>query len=103
MILHVATFRWNDDVTEQQVQTLTEALHLMASRIESLRSYTAGPNLHLRPGGTDYAVAAITDDAAGLDAYLDHPEHQAVYAQHLGDMIAERSAAQLQISAGSLA
>ncbi len=102
MILHLATFRWNSDVTPKQVQALTEALEQMASRIESLRSYTAGPNLQLRPGA-DFAVAAIVDDAASLDAYLDHPAHKEVYDTHLGGMIAERTAAQLPLTSGAFA
>jgi hypothetical protein len=101
MILHTATFRWKPEVTEADVSALTAALESMAAGIPELRSYAAGPNLHLRPGGMDYAVAALVDDSAGLDAYLDSPAHAAVYEQHLGRMIAERAAAQLEISEGS--
>lgn len=103
MILHIATFRWKDDVTEADVTALTEALEAMAAGIPEIKSYAAGPNLHLRPAGADYGVAAIVDDAAGLDAYLDHPEHVAVYERFLGRMIAERAAAQLPIGEGSFA
>jgi hypothetical protein len=103
MILHIATFRWKDEVTEADVAALTDALRSMAAGIPDIRSYAAGPNLHLRPGGMDYAVAAIVDDAAGLDAYLDHPEHKAVYERHLGRMIADRAAAQLPITDGAFA
>jgi hypothetical protein len=100
MILHIATFRWKDEITEADVTALTDALTDMAGGIPEIRSYAAGPNLHLRPGGADYGVAAIVDDAAGLDAYLDHPAHKAVYEKHLGWMIAERSAVQLPVAEG---
>jgi hypothetical protein len=103
MILHIATFRWKDDVTEADVAELTTALREMAAGIPEIRSYATGPNLHLRPGGADFGVAAIVDDAAGLDAYLDHPSHAAVYERHLGRMIAERSAVQLPVDRGSFA
>jgi len=101
MILHIASFRWKDEVTERDVTALTEALVAMRAGIPEIRSYVAGPNLHLRPAGADYGVAAIVDDKAGLDAYLDHDDHKAVYEQYLGWMIAERSAVQLEISEGS--
>ncbi|GAA2244018.1 Dabb family protein [Herbiconiux moechotypicola] len=101
MILHLAAFRWKDDVTDDDVAALTAALSEMAVGIPEIRSYTAGANLHLRPAGADYGVAAVLDDAAGLDAYLDHPAHLAVYEKHLGRMIAERSAVQLPIEEGS--
>jgi len=100
MILHIATFRWKDEITEADVTALTDALTDMAGGIPEIRSYAAGPNLRLRPGGADYGVAAIVDDAAGLDAYLDHPAHKAVYERHLGWMIAERSAVQLPVAEG---
>jgi len=103
MILHIATFRWKPEVTDADVAALTAALQEMAAGIPELRSYIADTNLHLRPGGADYGVAAVLDDAAGLDAYLDHPAHLAVYEKHLGGMLAERSAAQLAISGGALA
>jgi len=101
MILHIATFRWKDEVTEADVSALTAALNEMAAGIPEIRSYSAGVNLHLRPGGSDYGVAAIVDDAAGLDTYLDHPAHKAVYENFIGWMLAERSAVQLPITEGA--
>lgn len=103
MILHIASFRWKSQVTEADVTALTAALREMASNIPEIRSYVADTNLHLRPGGADYGIAAVLDDAAGLNAYLDHPLHVAVYDKYLGWMLAERSAVQLPISEGALA
>ncbi|HWM15348.1 MAG TPA: Dabb family protein [Microbacterium sp.] len=103
MILHLASFRWKPEVTEADIAALTAALMEMASAIPEIRSYVADTNLHLRPGGADYGVAAILDDAAGLDTYLDHPDHLAVYEKYLGWMLAERSAVQLPISEGGFA
>ena len=102
MILHIAQFTWKPEVSEDDVAALTAALTGMAAQIPSIRSYVAGANLRLRPSPTDYAVAAVVDDAEGLAAYLDHPLHAAVYEEHLGRMIAERAAAQLEIAAGAL-
>lgn len=103
MILHLASFRWVDSVTDDDVTRLTAALTAMAAQIPELRSYVAGPNLHLRPSGMDYAVAAIVDDEPALHAYLDHPAHAQVYADLMGDMLADRAAAQLPLTAGQLA
>jgi hypothetical protein len=101
MILHLASFRWKDDVTPDDVAALTEALRAMAASIPELRSYLCGENLRLRPGGADYGVAAIVDDEAGLSAYLDSAVHEEVYEKHLGRMIAERSAVQLPVGDGA--
>lgn len=102
-VLHIASFRWKPEVTEADVTALTKALADMRVEIPEILSYVADANLHLRPGGADYGVAAILEDGAALDAYLDHPLHKAVYEQYLGWMIAERSAVQLPIAAGSFA
>ena len=102
-VMHIASFRWNADVTEGDVAALTAALHAMRAEIPEIRSYIAAPNLHLRPAGADYGVAVIVDDAAALDTYLDHPLHKAVYDDYLGRMIAERSAVQMPIDGGSFA
>lgn len=101
MILHLATFRWNDDVTPDDVASLTVALEQMAAGIPALRSYRCGENLRLRPSSADFGVAAIVDDEEGLTAYLDSPAHAAVYESHLGRMIAERAAVQLPVDGGA--
>lgn len=102
MILHLATFRWNDSVSPEQVAELTQALESMAAGIPELRSYVCGPNLGLRPGGADFGVAAVVADAPALAAYLDSAAHAEVYERLLGGMIAERSAVQLPVGEGAL-
>lgn len=97
MILHLAAFTWAEGVDSDQVAELSEALTSMAAQIPEIRSYRCGVNLHLRPNGSDYAVAALVDDQAGLDAYLDSPAHVAVYERLLGRMIGTRAAAQLEV------
>jgi len=97
VILHLAAFTWKKEVTADDVAALTADLEAMAGGIPQLVSYRCGENLHLRPGGADYAVAAIVADQAGLDAYLDSPAHHAVYDEHLGRMLESRMAAQLPV------
>ena len=101
MILHIATFVFHDHVTEAQIEAATTALYDMAAQIPEIKSYVAGPNLHLRPGGKDFGVTALVDDADGVHAYLDHPLHTAAYEQHLAVMIAERAAVQLAVPDGT--
>ncbi|HWM33804.1 MAG TPA: Dabb family protein [Pseudolysinimonas sp.] len=100
MILHLAAFRWKDDVTPDDVAAVTDALRAMAAGIPELRSYVCGEAMRLRPG-SDYGVAAIVDDEAGLTAYLDSDAHKEVYEKFLGRMIAERAALQLPVGDGA--
>ena len=95
MILHLAIFRWNDGTTAEQIDAVTEALSTLPTRIDALRSYTARPNLHLRPDGADFGVAAVVDDAAGVEAYLNHPAHKEVVERFIAPIVAERTVVQL--------
>lgn len=97
MILHLAAFTWKPGVTADDVAVLTSALRAMAGGISELVSYECGENLRLRPGGADFAVAAIVRDEAGLSAYLDSAAHAEVYEKHLGRMLEGRMAAQLRL------
>jgi len=97
MILHLVTFRWHEGTTPEQVAELTAALTAMAAAIPELRAYACGVNMRLRPSPADYGVAAVVDDEDGLAAYLDSDAHAAVYARLLGPMIADRTAAQLEV------
>jgi hypothetical protein len=97
MILHLAFFRWKDDVSAADVTELTASLKEMAAQLPMLRSYECGENLRVRPSDLDYAVAAVVDDAADLEAYLDSEVHKAVYDRILGRMIDTRAAAQLEV------
>lgn len=95
MILHLALFTWNDDVTAEQVDGLTADLNAMAAAIEEIVQYSCGPNLGLTPSTADFVVAAAVADAAGLATYLAHPLHRAVQEKWLDHMVAGRLAAQL--------
>jgi hypothetical protein len=97
VILHLAAFTWKAEVSADDVVALTAALRGMAAQIPELRSYECGENLRLRPGGADYAVAALVDDQAGLDAYLDSAPHHEIYEKYLGRMLESRMAAQLLV------
>lgn len=100
MILHVALFQWKPTVAPEDVEALTVALEQMAAGIPEIRGYRCGANLRLRPSPADFAVVAVVDDEAGLAAYLDHPDHARVYAQHLTAMVAERQASQIVVPDG---
>jgi hypothetical protein len=97
MILHMAFFTWKPDVTASDVAELTSELRAMAAALPMLRSYECGDNLRVRPSDVDYAVSAVVEDAAALEAYLDSDSHRSVYDRILGRMIASRAAAQLEV------
>lgn len=97
MIRHVAMFRWLEGTTADQVAAVAEGLRALPAQIASVRTYEAGPDLELGEGRWDFAVVATFDDAAGYQAYVDHPAHQAVATDLIGPIRADRAHAQIEV------
>ena len=97
MIAHIALFTWEVGTDPADVAGLADALEAMAASLPSVRHYRCGPNLHLRDGGADFAVVALVEDQAGLDAYLDSPEHVQVVGERVKPHLATRQAVQIEL------
>ncbi|MCO4252141.1 Dabb family protein [Pseudarthrobacter raffinosi] len=91
---HVVVFRWKPNVDEAAVRRLDEALRTLVSTLPGLISFQCGPDLRMREGNGDFAVAATFDSAETLQNYLAHPQHQQIVAEHAATMIAEKHGVQ---------
>lgn len=99
MILHLVTFSWRPDVTNDDVVAIIEGLSSLPGQIPELLSYSFGPDLGLREGNADFAVAAVLESPETLPAYLGHPEHVRIIDKFIAPLIATRQAVQIQLSA----
>ena len=97
MIRHVAVFRWVEGTTPEQVAAVHAGLDALPGTIASVRAYSHGPDLVLGEGRWDYAVVGDFDDAAGYQAYVDHPAHQAVATDRIAPIRAERAHVQMDL------
>ncbi|MDA2806320.1 Dabb family protein [Nocardiopsis suaedae] len=95
-IRHIALFRWNGEATPEKVDRIRDALARLPGRIPELRAYTFGPDLGISEGTYDFGVAADVDDEAGLEAYRDHPDHQAALAL-IRPLLADRASVQIAV------
>lgn len=95
MFIHVAVFRWQEGVGADHVQTVTEALRTLPAQIPTIRSYRVGPDLNL-PGGWDFAVVVEFDDEARWRTHQDHPAHDDVRKNLIGQAIADRAVVQFE-------
>ena len=98
MILHCVTFEFVEGTTPEQVTAVTAGLAQLPAQIPSLLRYEHGPDLGVREGTADYAVAAWVSDTEGLAGYLDHPAHVAAVGTLLGPLVASRQAVQLAVA-----
>ncbi|MDQ3475588.1 MAG: Dabb family protein [Actinomycetota bacterium] len=99
VILHLVTFSWRPDVTNDDVVAVIEGLGSLPAQIPELLSYRFGPDLGLREGNADFAVAAVLESPDTLPAYLDHPEHQRIATEFIAPLVATRQAVQIELPA----
>lgn len=79
MIRHLVLFKLNEGVSrdEPRVRKASEALQALGGLIPGLESWEAAWNISDRPIAYDFAINCTVADEAALQAYIDHPEHQA--------------------------
>lgn len=82
MIAHIVLFRPKSSVSDADRRAMFDALGAAATGIPSVRRFYVGARVkHGRPYEhlmtADYPFAAVIefDDLAGLQAYLNHPQH----------------------------
>ncbi|MGH9166068.1 MAG: Dabb family protein [Acidimicrobiales bacterium] len=95
MLRHAVLFRWRPEVTAEDVAAITEALRQLPAVIPELRDYQVGSDVGTDDGNWDFAVVAVFDNEAARQAYVRHPEHQAV-ALRIRAFAAARAAVQFE-------
>lgn len=93
MFRHVVMFRWNEDVTIDEVSATGRALDALPALVPTIRDYRHGGDAGVNSGNFDYVVVADFDDVDGYLAYRDHPDHQALIAAR----VADRAAVQFEV------
>lgn len=88
MIAHIVLFTPRTDLAEAERRGLVDALSAAAREIPSIRRVRVGKRVrHGRPyeslmrANYEYAAVLEFDDVAGLEAYLEHPAHEALGAR----------------------
>jgi hypothetical protein len=96
---HVVMMRFTPESTPAQQAAVTDALRELPGRIPEIRSYSIGTDAHVNEGNFDLVVVADFDDVDGYLVYRDHADHQAVIAEHIRPILAERAAVQYHAGA----
>lgn len=97
MFRHVVMFRWNEEVTDDQVLATGRALDGLPALVPTIRDYRHGGDVGVNSGNFDYVVVADFDDVDGYLAYRDHPDHLALIAEHIAGRVADRAAVQYEV------
>ncbi|MCG8588138.1 MAG: Dabb family protein [Proteobacteria bacterium] len=97
MIRHVVLLRFSPEADDQDVARLCRALSSLPASVPEIRRYRFGSDLGLADGNADFAIVADFDDADAWRRYADHPAHKAVITESIAPILADRSAAQIEI------
>lgn len=94
MIKHIVFFNFKDEALgatkEQNMAHAKEILEALMGKVPTLRSMVVGTNVVPSEAAWDFALVATFDDAAGLQAYVVHPEHKKV-GEFIGQVRAGRA------------
>jgi antibiotic biosynthesis monooxygenase (ABM) superfamily enzyme len=77
-VFHVFAFRWKPDTSEAQKRKAAKEIAAFQGQIPGLLQTHVGPNISPRGKGYTFGGIMQFKDQASLDAYVQHPAHQAL-------------------------
>lgn len=81
MIIHIALFKWKNDVSEEEIEKALSDVKELKNKIPGLKDIHCGANFSQWSEGFTHAVVLLATDQSSLDAYRIHPDHQVVAHQ----------------------
>jgi hypothetical protein len=96
MLRHVATFRWIDSTTDDDIAAVEEGLTALPAAIPQIKAYRFGRDAGINEGTFDFAVVADFETVDDYLVYRDHPSHTALLADHIAPHVATRAAIQFE-------
>lgn len=78
LLRHVVLFQFKEDVTEEQIQEVTDAFAKLPEKIDVIVDFEWGTDVSSENLAADFTHCFLVTfkDTAGRDAYLPHPAHQ---------------------------
>jgi hypothetical protein len=77
-VFHVFAFQWKPGVAKEQIARARHDIRAFQGVIPGLIQTHVGPNLSPRGGGYTFGGVMEFKDQKALDAYVLHPQHQAL-------------------------
>ena len=79
-VFHVFAFRWKPNTSEAEKDRAAKEIAAFQGQIPGLLQTHVGPNISPRGKGYTFGGIMQFKDQASLDAYVQHPAHQALLA-----------------------
>lgn len=96
MLLHMVSFIWKPDTTQEDIDRITTAISKLPSDIPIIVGFAMGKDLAVRQGNSDFGLVAFlnTDDPAD---YLEHPAHLEVAKNIVFPHVLTKSSVQTRV------
>ncbi len=78
MFIHIFGFKWKPEATEPQKDRATADIMAFKGKIPGLLEVHVGQNVSTKGQGYTFAGVMKFTDKHALDAYVLHPQHQAL-------------------------
>lgn len=75
MIIHIALFKWRDDVSEEDIERVIDDLKLLKGKINEIIDLYCGRNFSKWSKGYTHAVIVKVQNTEALDNYRNHLAH----------------------------
>lgn len=79
-VFHVFAFQWKPGTSESQKDKAAREIAAFQGQMPGLLQSYVGPNISPRAKGYTFGGIMQFKDSASLDAYVQHPAHQALLA-----------------------
>ena len=77
-VFHIFAFQWKEGTTEAQKDKARSDIFAFQGKVPGLLQTHVGPNISPRGKGYTFGGMMQFKDEASLNAYFDHPAHQAL-------------------------
>jgi antibiotic biosynthesis monooxygenase (ABM) superfamily enzyme len=77
-VFHAFAFQWKPETTQAQIDRAAKDIAAFQGSIPGLLETHVGPNISPRGNGYTFGGIMRFKDQAALDAYVQHPSHQAL-------------------------
>ena len=78
MIIHIALFKWRDDVLEKDINQVLDDIWLLKVTIKEIVDLYCGRSFSRWSKGYTHAVIVKVKDKKALESYRNHPFHVSV-------------------------
>lgn len=75
MVIHIALFKWRDDVSEKDISQVMADIKSLKGKINGITELYCGKNFSKWSKSYTHAVIVKVKDREALEVYRNHPRH----------------------------